>query len=117
MRVCSVSGCPAIYPRGEGTRCLTHRQQARRGRRATNDVYTSKGHQSFRNQVLTRDPICTACGARQSTVADHYPHTRTQLIALSMNPNDPQYGRGLCASCHNRHTAATSPGGWNNRDG
>ena len=54
------------------------------------------------------------CG-QVATVADHYPVERVDLIAQGLDPNDPQRGRGLCSSCHNRHSAATSPGGWNNK--
>ncbi|RZU64925.1 5-methylcytosine-specific restriction protein A [Microterricola gilva] len=114
MRVCSKHGCPTIYPASEGSRCKTHRQQARAAR-VDNKVYSSKGHRSFRSAVLTRDPICTSCELTLSTVADHYPLTRRELVDAGLNPNDPQHGRGLCANCHNTHTAATSPGGWNDR--
>lgn len=112
MRVCSVSGCPTIYPRAEGSRCTPHRQAARRARRATNDVYTSAGHKRFREAVLVAQPICTICWVAQSTVADHYPLDRRELVRKGLDPNDPERGRGLCAKCHNKHTAATNPGGW-----
>jgi len=112
MRVCGHSGCPTIYPSDEGSRCAKHRTAARRSRTG-NAVYSSKGHRVFRDKVLRRDPICVLCNATQSTVADHYPLTRIELVDKGMNPNDPDHGRGLCAPCHNKHTAATSPGGWN----
>lgn len=114
MRVCSKAGCPTIYPDIQGSRCTKHTAAARRSR-IDNDVYSSTGHRRFRNSVLTRDPICVTCDIAQSTVADHYPLTRRELVAQGMNPNDPAHGRGLCAPCHNKHTAATSPGGWNAR--
>jgi len=114
MRICSTPGCPTIYPRTEGTRCATHRKEAdkRRGT-ATDRGYTSKGHQRFRDAVLTQDPICVLCGIAQATVADHYPHDRKHLILIGLNPNNPQYGRGLCARCHNKQTAHNQPGGFN----
>ncbi len=111
MKVCSVPGCPTPTDAG---RCLTHRQQARVAR-VDNKVYSTAGHAAFRAAVITRDPICTACHMAASTVADHHPHTRRELVALGLDPDAPQYGRGLCAPCHNKHTAATSPGGWNTR--
>lgn len=109
MRVCNVPGCPNATDTG---RCLKHRQQARAAR-VDNKVYSTSGHTAFRTAVLARDPICTVCHMQASTVADHHPRTRRELVDLKLNPDDPQYGRGLCATCHNKHTARTSPGGWN----
>jgi 5-methylcytosine-specific restriction protein A len=63
--------------------------------------------------VLDRDPICVLCELAVSTVADHYPHSRRELIALHLDPDDPQYGRGLCKRCHDTETATNQPGGWN----
>lgn len=80
--------------------------------RVANRVYNTAGHHRFREAVLTRDPICVACNLALSTVADHYPRDRRTLEELALDPNDPQYGRGLCSRCHNTHTAATSPGGF-----
>ncbi|MEN2423029.1 holin [Streptomyces rimosus] len=71
----------------------------------------------FRAPVLRRDPVCVVCGDAPSTHADHWPRSRKQLLAQGLDPNDSQYGRGLCASCHYRETA-TAPeqaGGWNRR--
>lgn len=114
MRVCSVPGCPTIYPTNEGSRCPTHRKEADKARgTATQRGYNTKGHQAFRTAVLTRDPICVACHQRPSTVADHWPRSRAELIKAGLNPNDPQYGRGLDKQCHDRETANHQPGGWN----
>lgn len=115
MRVCSVTGCPTIYPKGEGSKCEKHRTAAKREHWAKTKAYSSKGHRQFRDAVLRRDPLCVVDQLAQSTVADHYPKTRQELIDLGLNPNDPQYGRGLCKKHHDQHTAATSPAGWNNR--
>ena len=117
MRVCSVTGCPTLYPSTQGTRCPAHRKEARQSRYETNNVYSSKGHKHFRSEVLTRDPICVLCQLKQATVADHYPHSRKELIEQGLNPNDPIYGRGLCPTCHNSETARLQPGGWNDRQG
>lgn len=108
MRVCNVPGCGNPT---EGSRCQLHRQQAR-AKRTDNRVYSTSAHRTFRTAVLARDPICVACHMAVSTVADHHPRTRRELVALRLNPDDPSYGRGLCARCHNAHTARTSPGGW-----
>ena len=116
MRVCSVAGCPTLYPDTEGSRCPAHRRAADRARgTATQRGYSSRGHKVFRSHVLTRDPICVLCGVRESTVADHYPHSRKELLDMHMTANDPQHGRGLDKQCHDKHTAATSPAGWNAR--
>lgn len=113
MRVCSVPGCPELYPSSEGSRCIEHRRAADRRRgSATQRGYNSSGHQAFRNEVLERDPICVQCELRQSTVADHYPHSRKELINLGLDPNNPTRGRGLCAPCHSLETAAHQPGGF-----
>lgn len=110
MKVCNVHGCPNLFT-GTGGRCDTHRREARASR-TTNRVYQSQGHRAFRAAVLARDPICVACNLAPSTVADHHPHTRRELVELGLNPNDPTRGRGLCKLCHDRWTAQTSPGGW-----
>lgn len=57
--------------------------------------------------------VCVLCNVALSTVADHYPHSRRELIDMHMNPNDPQFGRGLCHQCHSTETAQHQPGGWN----
>lgn len=113
MKVCNIAGCPTLFD-GKGGRCPAHTREADR-RRGTSweRGYSTRGHQAFRNAVIMRDIVCVECALALATVADHYPRTRVELIELGMNPNDPQYGRGLCKPCHDRHTALTSPGGWN----
>ena len=81
-------------------------------RRPDGNPYATKGHQQFREQVLARNPVCVVCRVSRSTVADHYPTERKELVDMNENPNDPKFGRGLCKSCHDKHTAATSPAGW-----
>jgi 5-methylcytosine-specific restriction protein A len=75
---------------------------------STQRGYGKRHRDVFRVGVLERDPICVACGEEPATVADHYPFTRRQLVTAGLDPNDPIHGRGLCESCHNRHTASTS---------
>ena len=116
MRVCSKPGCPTIYA-GTESRCPAHQAQADKARgTAKQRGYTGAGHRAFRNAVLERDPICVLCGIAQATVADHYPLSRKELIEAGMDPNDPQYGRGLCKRDHDRETSIHQPGGWNNRE-
>lgn len=112
MRVCTFAGCPELVPQGQG-RCVTHQRQAEQRRGSASQRGYDAKHRTFRAQVLARDPICVECRAKRSTVADHYPRDRRELVRLGLNPNDPQYGRGLCASCHGIVTAEHQPGGWN----
>jgi 5-methylcytosine-specific restriction endonuclease McrA len=58
-----------------------------------------------RTVCLTRDPTCTICHARPSTIAHHKPK-RTRLVALGItDPDDAQYLTGICRPCHNRETS------------
>lgn len=114
-RVCGKPGCPATYD-GDQSRCEDHLTKAKREHWEDSKVYKTTGHREFRRQVLERDPICVLCLVRASTVADHHPKRRKDLIALGFNPDDPQHGRGLCTGCHNSATAQHQPGGWNQRD-
>ena len=113
MRVCSTPGCPNLIPKPG--RCAEHARQADRARgTATERGYTSKGHRTFRQAVLTRNPVCVLCPSI-ATVADHHPRSRRELELAGLDPNDPQYGRGLCQPCHSRETARHQPGGWANQ--
>lgn len=114
-RACT--GCGATVPAGlPCPDCETARRALdRSNRRDTLRPYFTRAHRRrFRQGVLDRDPLCVLCG-KVATIADHYPRTRRQLVEDGDDPNDPAHGRGLCKACHDRHTAATSPGGWNRR--
>jgi len=112
MRVCSTPQCPATYD-GTDSRCPSHRKQADRARgTAAERGYNTRGHKRFRAQVLNRDPICVACLLAFSTVADHYPLSRKELLERGMDANAPEHGRGLCKPCHDTSTAHAQPGGW-----
>lgn len=40
-------------------------------------------------------------------VADHYPHSRKELLAQGVaNPDDEKYLRALCVKCHNARGAS-----------
>jgi 5-methylcytosine-specific restriction protein A len=112
-RVCNRPGCPNLTDIGQ---CTEHRRQARARRTADPDVfgYNTKAHALFRSAVLTKHPTCVECNARPATVADHWPISRRELITQHLNPDDPRYGRGLCAPCHNSQTAQHQPGGFRN---
>ena len=120
-KVCSQPGCPEIVEHG---RCATHSREAdqRRGTRHERG-YGREHERRFRRGVLLRDPLCVCtddhghgpqCLA-PSTVADHWPRDKRELMRLGLDDNDPQYGRGLCATCHNHHTSQAQPGGWHAR--
>jgi 5-methylcytosine-specific restriction enzyme A len=112
-KVCNVAGCPTI-----GTvagKCDAHRREAQRGRESGG--YNTKAHLRFRRAVLARDPVCKRCVKALSTVADHYPVSKRDLIAHGLDANDPQYGRGLCHRCHSIETAEHQPGGWHQPHG
>lgn len=112
--------CPTCAPQ------LEREADARRGSahaRGYNRLHRGR----FRVAVLRRDPVCTcntACREsgvvvhepgdcdQVSTVADHWPLTKKELRERGLDEHDPEYGRGLCKPCHDRHTARTSPGGW-----
>lgn len=114
MRVCSIPGCPEIH-NGASSRCEKHTREAKQAHWDKTRAYSSRGHRTFRDAVLRREPICVLCQLRQATVADHHPRSRKELESLLLNPNDPAYGRGLCVPCHNASTARLQPGGWNAR--
>lgn len=110
LRVCSTPGCPELT---EGGRCPTCRTNAERKRgNSAQRGYGRKHRDRFRAGVLAKHPVCVICHNAEATVADHYPLDRRQLEAKSLDPDDPIYGRGLCASCDSTQTAARQPGGW-----
>lgn len=112
--------CPEPVPKaGMCARC---RAASDKDRRPEGNPYSTAAHLAFREDVLAKHPRCVCPGdcdehtgwcGKVSTVADHHPHERRDLVAMGLDPNDKDYGRGLCKWCHDRHTARTSPGGWN----
>jgi 5-methylcytosine-specific restriction protein A len=104
-RSCSFPGCGKPLP------CLKH-TKFRRRRDTAAGGYGAEHRDRFRAGVLSRDPTCVLCG-RPATVADHYPLSRRELVRRGLDPNNPLYGRGLCASCHSGETTRNQPGGFN----
>jgi 5-methylcytosine-specific restriction protein A len=100
--------------RGRCDACRRTSDRARGTRTARG--YGNTGHADrFRPGVLARDPRCVCtddghghdgrqCG-KPSTVADHHPLSRRQLVVRGLDPDDPRGGRGCCAACHNSSTA------------
>jgi 5-methylcytosine-specific restriction protein A len=107
---CSRPGCEHSKP------CPIHTKQANRQRgSASQRGYGQQHRDRFRRGVLDRDPVCVLCHQAPATVADHHPTSRRDLAARGLDPDDPQHGRGLCASCHGKVTQANPQqrGGWN----
>lgn len=111
--ICSTPGCPNATPPGK-SRCDSCNKAADKARgTATERGYNGAGHKRFRAAVLRRDPICVLCHVRPSTVADHHPLSRRELLEQGFDPDDPSRGRGLCKPCHDSQTGYNQPGGWN----
>jgi len=120
--VCPTKGCSNGTNGGQCNACRAKAEQLRGTARQRG--YDEIHARAFRAPVLRREPLCVCSDAghghgprclRPSSVADHFPRTRVEIVADGDNPNDPQYGRGLCKGCHDKHTASTSQGGWNRR--
>lgn len=125
-KVCSTSGCPHLV--SSGSLCDECRKAKDKRRSRGRNPYTSKAHRLARARVLARDPRCVCpgdgpdgcgrhhglCGA-PSTIADHWPLERVELVEAGLDPNDPARMRGLCKRCHDSKTARTKPSGFNGR--
>ena len=111
LTVCSRPGCAELTTGGRCDGCKREAEQARGS--ASRRGYGRTHENRFRKAVLDRDPVCRLCGKAASTVADHWPLSRRELVAKGLDPNDPQRGRGLCKPCHDRSTGRLQPGGWN----
>jgi 5-methylcytosine-specific restriction enzyme A len=113
-KVCTIPGCPNLATEGK---CPAHQAESRRASDQRRGSAASRGYGSqhrdrFRAGVLAREPQCAECRA-PSTVADHWPLSRRELVARGFDPDDPLHGRGMCKRCHDRATATAQPGGWN----
>jgi 5-methylcytosine-specific restriction protein A len=110
------SRCPRCKRLHDGTgTCAQCKAAADNRLSAARRGYGARHRDKFRIGVLDRDPVCVLCHRAPSTHADHYPRGRRELVALGLDPDDPRYGRGLCASCDSRQTAQRQPGGFNER--
>lgn len=104
---CSRPGCPHLKP------CPIHARQADRTRgTASQRGYGQRHRDTFRREVLKRNPVCVLCHVAPSTVADHWPLSRRELVERGLDPDDPARGRGLCKTCDSKQTARRQPGGW-----
>jgi 5-methylcytosine-specific restriction protein A len=114
LTVCTIPGCPTLTDTG---RCTAHRREADRARgTAAERGYSGNEWTRARAAVLTRDPQCVLHCGRPSTVADHWPTSRRELIAQGVtDPDAPHRLRGICQPCHSTETAHHQPGGFNQR--
>jgi len=126
LKTCSTPGCPELVAKGRCSTCDGEADQ-RRGTRQQRG-YGRQHTNRFRPGVLRKHPLCVCTDTAQtathhhgpeclapSTVADHWPLDKRELIARGMDDNDPKHGRGLCKGCHDHHTARAQPGGWHAR--
>ena len=114
---------PAVHTWSPPAPCATSA-----GKPRTSAALAAAIHRLARARVLARDPRCVCpgdgpdgcgrhhglCGA-PSTIADHWPLERVELIEAGLDPNDPARMRGLCKRCHDSKTARTKPSGFNGR--
>jgi len=106
--------CKRLHPgTGQCALCRTRNDRARGT--AARRGYTGPHRSRFRPGVLAKHPTCVLCRQQPSTVADHWPLSRRELVTRGLDPDNPANGRGLCAPCHGQHTARAQPGGWNDR--
>lgn len=106
---CTSPGCPHRVVEG---RCPRHQKLAGQQRTHWRAIYGDDWPR-IRLDYLCRHPRCTLC-RQMATVADHYPIGIRLLNARGIaDPHADDRLRPLCASCHNRHTGRTQPGGWN----
>ncbi|MEW2635250.1 holin [Streptomyces sp. NPDC048389] len=120
-RPCTTGSCSGTPVQGSA-KCADCLARSRRDRpSATAQGYDAEHRDRFRTGVLERDPACVCteqghshgspCGAR-SEQADHYPLSKRELRRRGLDEHHPNYGRGLCASCHARSTGKQQPAGW-----
>jgi 5-methylcytosine-specific restriction protein A len=108
------SRCTACRQLHDGTgKCGTCRAKADQRPSAAARGYGVAHRDRFRVGVLAGSPVCVLCRQQPATRADHWPLGRRELVARGLDPNDPQYGRALCASCDSTQTAERQPGGFN----
>lgn len=108
-RPCNVPGCPNLT---QAAKCADCESEADLRRGTARQRGYDRNHERFRRRVLKRDRVCQRCREAPSTVADHYPLSRRELVRRGLDPNDPARGRGLCKPCHDSETAEHQPGGW-----
>ena len=94
-RMCSYgTTCPNFAITGKSY-CVEHLQSIDSRRESACRRGYGRRHQRQRKLILHRDPICRACGAAPSVVADHIVDISDGGSATAMSNL-----QGLCESCH-----------------
>lgn len=111
---CTTPGCTGRSD--QGGRCDACRARRRIGVDQARGTAADRGYgrrwRARRPDYLARHPRCALCG-RASTVPDHYPRSRRELVAAGvLDPDADEYLRPLCDPCHRAETARHQPGGW-----
>lgn len=111
-RVCSSPGCGTVVPAGTG-KCQGCRRIGQRDLDARRPSARERGYGTEWNrkraEFLKAYPWCETEGCDQpSTVADHHPVERVELVRRGVaDPDRWEYLVARCQSCHNRKTAKT----------
>jgi 5-methylcytosine-specific restriction protein A len=123
VRRCTWPGCPE--DRAFRGRCAKHAQAAEDARGSSTQRGYDARHRRARKNVLRRDRFCQCATEgchpeiagthecmRVATVADHFPLSRRELVAMGLDPYDPTRMRGICHTCHSKETKKHQPGGY-----
>jgi len=109
VRTCSEPKCPHLTDHPSG-KCDAHLSESRAAHDATRPGSSQRGYGSrwakvIRPAFLARHPVCALCSA-PSTVPDHWPVKRRDLVAAGVSDPDADHRlRPLCTECHNSETA------------
>jgi 5-methylcytosine-specific restriction enzyme A len=111
-RPCAQPGCPELVRGRDGT-CEEHtRQRASQRENRGGSSYGSRWNRVVQPKFIYRNPWCALCG-RQATVADHFPVSRTVLVAKGdPNPDAFRHLRPLCKPCDAKERPKREPGGF-----
>lgn len=108
LSTCTTPGCPELTI---DNKCDEHKATDQRPNAAARG-YDARWRRN-RKRYLQAHPQCALC-PRLSQVPDHWPTSRSDLVAAGVTDPDAWHRlRPLCTPCHNSETARHQPGGWN----
>ena len=100
--MCPEPGCPTIVE--GGGRCARHGRPTKPRPTTTEQGYGSAWRR-VRDRFIARHRVCVDCGG-PSSVADHDPVTRRELVARGdPDPDAEHHLVPRCGPCHSRKTA------------